>query len=80
MSKTPYEIRLELLAMAHALLTDNADRERERLFQDWQAERDATGHKVVKPYPKLPQITQWDIIAVAKHLNEFVSTDKYQDK
>ena len=80
MSKTPFEIRLELLSMAQSILTENMYAERNRLENDWQTIRELAileapkGNKaIIIPYPTLPTISSDEIISLATKLNEFVS-------
>jgi hypothetical protein len=80
MSKTPYEIRLELLSMAQSILTENMFAERNRLENDWQTVREMAiintqrGNMAAVPaFPQLPTISSDEIIALASKLNEFVS-------
>ena len=68
MSKTPYELRYELLMMAQSIITENLMNERIRLENDWNLEREkasiqmASGGKDVH-----------EVIEMAKTLNNFVS-------
>lgn len=80
MSKTPYEIRLELLSMAQSILTENMFAERNRLENDWQTIREMAmintqrgNMSTVPEFPQLPTISSDEIIALATQLNEFVS-------
>ena len=81
MSKTPYEIRLELLSMAQSILSEKMYAERMRLENDWQTLREISlenfrqGNPVshVSPFPIMPTISSDEIIALASKLNEFVS-------
>lgn len=81
MSKTPYEIRLELLSMAQSILTENMYAERMRLENDWQTLREmsiasaSAGNQWsnVPQFPNMPTISSDEIIAMASKLNEFVS-------
>lgn len=71
MSKTPYEIRLDLLRLAKESLFEPYYQERSALEQQWHAT-----HAIEPgtPYPKMPSApTSEDVIAEAKKLNEFVS-------
>lgn len=71
MSKSPYEIRLDLLKLAKESLFEPYFFERSNLEQQWNAARDVNPHA---PFPKMPAApTTEDIIAEAKKLNEFVS-------
>lgn len=88
-SKTPYELRYELLAMAQAIITENLMNERIRLENDWNLEREKASIHLSKgnmmatlpPFPAVPMIKTEDIIELAKKLNEFVSDngDKTND-
>lgn len=81
MSKTPYELRFELLQMAQSILIENSITERMRIENDWNmgCERARSYSELMHtalefpPFPKVPKITENDIISVAKTLNEFVS-------
>jgi hypothetical protein len=80
MSKTPYEIRFDLLAMAQSIITENLMNERIRLENDWNLEREKASialsqNKEVElpPFPNVPIIDPNQIIELAKKLNEFVS-------
>lgn len=81
MSKTPYEIRLELLAMAQSIVSENMYSERARLEQDWQFQRELVLESIKcgtqwaqsSPFPELPKINSDDIIDLAAKLNDFVS-------
>lgn len=81
MSKTPFEIRLDLLAMAQNVLSDNIYQERQRIEQDWHVARElaiisaqkGTTDAKVPDFPKLPTISEDEIIRLAKKLNDFVS-------
>ena len=71
MSKTPYEIRLDLLRLAKESLFEPYFYTRSNLEQQWSAARDVNPNA---PYPKMPlPPTTEDIIAEAKKLNEFIS-------
>ena len=84
MSKTPYELRYELLMMAQSIITENLMNERIRLENDWNLEREkasiqmASGGKDVHevelpPFPDVPTIDVNQVIEMAKTLNNFVS-------
>ena len=80
MSKTPYELRYDLLAMAQAIITENLMNERIRLENDWNVKRDlvmeATSRGIastVPPFPSIASIDVNDVIEMAKTLNNFVS-------
>lgn len=75
MTKTPYELRYDLLAMAQSILSEQNMNERIRIENDWNMECDIIrtkgGH-----FPKFPKVPQYDadqVIAMAEKLNEFVS-------
>lgn len=80
MSKTPYELRYELLAMAQAILTENLMNERIRLENDWNLEREKASIALAQnkdvtlpPFPNVPMIDPNKIIELAETLNKFVS-------
>ena len=81
MSKTPYELRFEVLTMAQAIIIENLINERIRLENDWNVERDRAHlrmsngetHITVPAFPEIPKIDTNDVIALARKLNEFVS-------
>ena len=76
MSKTPFEIRLELLKMAKEMLESDFFSTKERLQQEWQA-KVARSNDTNSPLPEHPTIPPFpsasDIIDRAKALNMFVS-------
>lgn len=81
MSKTPFEIRLDILGMAQSVLTDNIYQERQRIEQDWHVARELAmisaqkglTETKVPAFPTLPTISEDEIIRLAKKLNDFVS-------
>ena len=80
MSKTPYELRYDLLAMAQAIITENLMNERIRLENDWNLEREKASIALsqnkdvdLPPFPDVPTIDVNQVIAMAKTLNNFVS-------
>jgi len=80
MSKTPFEIRLELLNLANGILNDKNWAERNRLQDDWNTKRELAMRNgtfdipaSIPPAPTVPTVNEDDIIALAKKLNEFVS-------
>ena len=75
MSKTPFEIRLELLNLAKDILTEKAFNERNRLEQDWFAKREyyQTQNKEAPAFPITPSVDETEITELAKKLNDFVS-------
>lgn len=71
MSKTPYEIRMELLKLAKDSLFEPTHMKREAMLQEWHAARETD---VNKSFPALPQFPSTnEIIAEATKLNAFVS-------
>lgn len=83
MSKTPYEIRLELLSMAQAIITEQAMNDRIRLENDWSLARERASIQLsagvtdieLPPFPEVPKISEEAIIKMAEKLNEFVSNN-----
>lgn len=76
MSKTPYELRFDLLAMAQAIITENLMNERIRLENDWNIECDKLRRLDNPSFPKFPDVPRIDVnqvIDMAKTLNNFVS-------
>lgn len=81
MSKTPYELRYDLLAMAQSILTENLMSERTRLERDWGLKREqasilmSEGIKEINlpSFPNVPTIDPDKIIELAETLNKFVS-------
>jgi hypothetical protein len=81
MSKTPYEIRLDLLAMAQGILSDQNINKRIKAENDWnmKCERARTIGEITHEaptFPFFPDVSQYDddaVIAMAKKLNDFVS-------
>ena len=80
MSKSPFEIRLELLQLANGILNDQNWAERNRIQDDWNVQRemalrayDAGADIECPPAPVVPSVMEDEIIRVAKKLNEFVS-------
>lgn len=81
MSKTPFEIRLELLGMAQAILTEQNMNSRIQTENNWNmkceqirfnAER--KGDVLIYPeFPTIPHYTEAEVIALAEKLNTFVS-------
>jgi len=71
MSKTPYEIRLDLLRLAKENLFEPYTFARLNKEQEFFAKREVDPNT---PYPEMPTApTTEDVIAEAKKLNEFVS-------
>lgn len=76
MSKTPYELRYDLLMMAQNIITENLMNERIRLENDWNMECDKLRKFETPNYPKFPIVPQLkanSVIELAKILNNFVS-------
>jgi hypothetical protein len=75
MSKTPFEIRLDLLNLSQSILNDKIWNERQRIDNDWTVNKEqcAKKNKPAPAYPNVPTVNEDDIIALAKKLNEFVS-------
>lgn len=81
MSKTPYELRYELLMLAQNILTEQIMNERIRLENDWGLERERASirlssgdtHITLPPFPAVPKIDVDDVIKMAERLNTFVS-------
>lgn len=81
MSKNPYEIRLELLAMAQSIITEQAMNDRIRLENDWSLAREKASIQLssgdtkidLPPFPEVPKISEDAIIKLAEKLNGFVS-------
>jgi hypothetical protein len=71
MSKTPYEIRLELLKMANEVLTTPIFQRREALIQEYHCKFESDKSA---SFPALPDFPGTDtVIAEAEKLNKFVS-------
>ena len=72
MSKTPYEVRLELLKMANEILSAPIFQTREAKLQEYHSKlTDANRDHV--PFPTLPDFpSSTDIIAKAEELKKFV--------
>lgn len=76
MSKTPFEIRLELLKMAKEMLEVDYFSKKESLSNDWQLKagsaqakgEELPAHPIIPPFP-----TASEVIEKAKALNAFVS-------
>lgn len=78
MSKTPYEVRLELLRLAKDALTDAAVNKRQTELLAFNASRETfageNGPRNPLPFPEPVQFpTTEDILAEAEKLNKFVS-------
>jgi len=73
MSKSPYEIRLELLKLSNEILSTPIFQKREALMNEYHAKlTDSNRDKSLFPtLPDFPSIT--DVISKAEELNKFVS-------
>ena len=73
MSKTPYEIRLDLLKMANEILVTPVFQTRDALMQEYHSKL-TDANRETHPFPVLPGFpSSSDIIAKATELNKFVS-------
>ena len=73
MSKTPFEIRLNLLDMAKDLAMNDFHTKKEMVMEQWH--RNSEIDRTI-PVPQLGAFpTEEDIIAKAKMLNAFVSNE-----
>ena len=80
MTKTPYELRYNLLEMAQSIINENLMNGRIRLENDWNGLRElaiaAAERGVQSTVPAFPEIPKMDpnaVIEMAKLLNNFVS-------
>ena len=73
-NKNPYEIRLEVLQLAHGLECEKTHRENDRLTQDWHAAFSFASEKKQEapPHPKLNVVQAEDVVDTAKYLLGFV--------
>lgn len=73
-NKNPFEIRLEILHLAHSIVDSRVWAERNRLENDWNElkERVPNSQPCV-PFPVMPTSSEEEIIELAKILNDFVS-------
>lgn len=73
MSKTPYEIRLELLKLANEILSTPVFQKRQALSDEYHSKlSDENRHSI--PFPTLPEFpTTETIISEAERLNKFIS-------
>ena len=70
MSKSPYEIRLELLKLANEVLLNPVFNKRSSLEMEWSAKRESNPSE---PFPAMPDFpTTENIIAEAERLKAFV--------
>jgi len=80
MTKTPYELRFDLLAMAQSILSEKNMNERIRIENDWNIQCEKTrilhdkGRDAEFPlFPSVPIFNEDQVIAMAEKLNKFVS-------
>jgi hypothetical protein len=72
MSKTPYEIRLELLTMAKEILQAPVYEKRNKLSDEYHSKL-TDANRETFPYPTLPDFpSTTDIVAEAEALKKFV--------
>lgn len=72
MSKTPYEVRLELLKMANEILVTPIFQTRQALSDEYHSKLTDANRGTI-PFPTLPDFpTSTDIIAQAEALKKFV--------
>ena len=72
MSKTPYEIRLELLILAKEILQQPVFQKRESLSDEYHSKLVDTNRGIL-PYPVMPDFpSSTDIVAKAEELKKFV--------
>lgn len=73
MSKTPYEIRLELLKLANEILVTPIFQRREALLNEYHSKLTEENRQSVM-FPTLPEFpTTETIISEAERLNKFIS-------
>jgi hypothetical protein len=72
MSKTPYEIRLELLKMANEILATPVHQDREARLQEYHSKL-TDANRGTMAFPTLPDFpSSTDIVAKAEELKKFV--------
>ena len=72
MSKTPYEIRLELLHLAQSILQTPVFEKRNQISDEYHSKL-TDANRGTLPYPTLPDFpTSTDIIIKAEELKKFV--------
>lgn len=72
MSKTPYEIRLELLKMANEILITPVHQNRDAKLQEYHSKMTDANRETLA-FPTLPDFpSSTDIIAKAEELKKFV--------
>ena len=73
MSKTPYEIRLELLKLANEILTTPVSQNRDAKLQESHSKLNEDNRGTLQ-FPTLPDFpSSTDIVAKAEELNKFIS-------
>jgi len=81
-SKSPFEIRTELLQLSQSICNERVMAQRMSLENDWYLRRELWSIEVTKglkpnldlpKYPKMPSVSAEDVISEAKKLNDFVS-------
>jgi len=77
MSKTPFEIRLELLKMSKEMLEHNYHSQKELIMRSWDNDVEVARNNNYVHMPVCPTLpafpSEVEIIAKAKLLNEFIS-------
>jgi hypothetical protein len=72
MSKTPYEIRLELLSLAKEILSTPVHEKRNHLANEYHSKLN-DANRATLPYPTLPDFpSSTDIVSKAEELKKFV--------
>ena len=72
MSKTPYEIRLELLKMANEVLATPVFQTRQALSEEYHSKLNDANRGTL-PYPTMPDFpSSTDIVSKAEELKKFV--------
>ena len=71
MSKTPYEIRLELLKLANEVLATPVFQKRDAMIQEFHVAFESNKQATFPTLPNFP--TTEDILVEAEKLNKFVS-------
>lgn len=75
MSKTPFEIRLDLLNLAQSIQSDSVWAQRHQLEHDWNTAREnasLASATFTTPFPIIPSPTAEEIIETARKLNAFI--------
>ena len=80
MTKTPYELRFDLLAMAQSILSEQNINARIKIENDWNMAcekarmmNDKGRDAEFPPFPSVPCYDETEVVALAQKLNEFVS-------